>query len=283
MRRNQLLAHSIALLLVGLVPTTAAAQDPPSEETIAFFKANCISCHTIGGGKMTGPDLKDVTQRQERAWLVDFMVDPKAKIDSGDPYALELLRAARNQFMTQNIPGLDKARAAKLLDLIEAESALEESQFKGTQIPTRPLTQVDVDQGESFFRGYTAFKNGAPACSSCHTVNGMGGLGGGRLGPDLTSVYGRLEGRQAMGAWLVSPPGLTMQPLFKDHALDAEEILALVAFFKDRAESGKADSRDQSLEFTLAGIALAAGLLVTLDLVFRRRFRAVRRPLVAQS
>src|SRR5262245_54968076 len=52
-----------AMRIVSLVPTlaiaalvaaasAARAADPPSEETIAYFKQNCASCHTIGGGKL---------------------------------------------------------------------------------------------------------------------------------------------------------------------------------------------------------------------------------------
>ena len=55
------------------------------QDASAFFKQNCTSCHTIGGGRLTGPDLKDVTARKDRAWLVQFLQSPKSMIDSGDP------------------------------------------------------------------------------------------------------------------------------------------------------------------------------------------------------
>ena len=57
-------------------------------------------------------------------------------------------------------------------------------------------------------------------------------LGGGRLGPDLTNVYERLKGRAALSAWLMAPGTETMQPIFKNHPLSAEEIHALVAYFE---------------------------------------------------
>jgi mono/diheme cytochrome c family protein len=44
---------------------TAAATGSP-QEAADFFRQNCISCHTVGGGRLTGPDLKNVTQRKER-------------------------------------------------------------------------------------------------------------------------------------------------------------------------------------------------------------------------
>lgn len=53
--------YGIVLLLL---PAIAAAQDAAD-----FFRQNCVSCHTIGGGRLTGPDLKDVLTRKDRAWL----------------------------------------------------------------------------------------------------------------------------------------------------------------------------------------------------------------------
>ena len=93
---NEIKAHRALLLplLLAGVAASAPAQDPPSEEAIAFFEANYMSCHTIGGGRLTGPDLKGVTERQEPDWLAKFIMDPKAVIDSGDPYAAELFREA---------------------------------------------------------------------------------------------------------------------------------------------------------------------------------------------
>ena len=34
-----------------------------AQQASDFFQQNCTSCHTIGGGRLTGPDLKDVPRR----------------------------------------------------------------------------------------------------------------------------------------------------------------------------------------------------------------------------
>jgi len=273
------------LFLTTVAPFSAGAataQEPVSEETVSFFRQNCASCHTIGGGRLTGPDLKEVSQRQERSWLIGFLMDPKGVLDNGGEYEQGLLAEARGVYMPA-VPGMNRALAGKLLDLIDAESLLEESRFAGVQLSTRPLTAADVARGQDLFLGRERFESGSPACVSCHTLAGLGGLGGGRLGPDLTGVYGRLEGRKGLGAWLAAPPSAVMQPLFADDPLDSEEILALVAFLQERAESGAVEGGPNTLNFVMAGIAVAAALMVLFDLLWRRRFRAVRRPLVARS
>lgn len=282
MKKNKTLGPLIPLVLLLATQNAAHAQDAPSEETIKFFRLNCMSCHTIGGGRLTGPDLKGVNERADEAWLVEFMLDPKGVIDSGDPYAVELLREARGTYMTQ-VPGLDRTMAEKLLRLIVAESAKERSDFAGLQISDRPLTPADTELGARLFRGSAEYVNGAPSCISCHTVSGIGGLGGGRLGPDLTDAYDRLEGRKALSAWLGAPPSLVMQPVFSEHALEGDEILALVAYLKDVAESEEVGAPPSTLEFLLAGFGGSAFLLLLFDFLWRRRYRATRRPLVRKG
>ena len=228
-------------LLSALLAAPRGAQEPVSEETIDFFQVSCASCHTIGGGPLTGPDLKGVSERRDREWLVAFLMDPRGVIDSGDPYAAKLLADARGVYM-QPAPGMTPELANKLLDLVDVESAREKSRFSGLQLDDRPLTDEDVELGHRLFLGRDAFAAGAPACVSCHDVDDLAALGGGQLGPDLTSVYARLEGRKALGAWLAAPPSAVMQPLYRDAPLESDEILALVAFLKQRAEGGQEEA-----------------------------------------
>ncbi len=95
-------------------------------------------------------------------------------------------------------------------------------------------------------------------------------------------MYSRLEGRTALGAWLSSPSSIVMQPLYSDAPLDSEEVLALVAYLQRTASSGELEAESSSLEFVLAGIGLAAFLMVLFDVLWRKRFRSVRRTLLAQ-
>src|SRR5215470_6347734 len=129
--------HCLFMLwaLVMLSMGTAMAQQDPS----IFFKQNCTSCHTVGGGRLVGPDLKDVATRKDRQWLVQFLQSPKAMIDSGDPYAAKLQQEARGVVMP-NISGMNPQQAQALLDMIATESKLPSSQFAGLQISDRPLT-----------------------------------------------------------------------------------------------------------------------------------------------
>ncbi len=263
------------MMLIVVLPRGAAGQ-----ETAAFFKQNCYSCHTIGGGRLVGPDLKDVAERKERDWLVRFMLNPQAMIDRGDPYAKQILGEARGVVMAQ-VAGLTRDRAHLLLDLIEVESALEKSQFEGVKFSDRPFTVQDVETGLQIFKGLTPLTNGGPSCISCHTVRGLGLLGGGRLGVDLTKVSERVGGRKPLSAWLVSPATTTMAPVFKEHPMEPEEILSLVAFFEDSAKRVGDDNSVAPLTFFLIGLGGMVLVLGLFDSLWKDRFRAVRRPLVS--
>lgn len=253
-----------------------------AQETADYFRQNCTSCHTIGGGRLAGPDLKDVTGRQDRQWLVRFILDPQGVIAGGDPYAAKLVDDARGVVMPKPV-GITKERAEAILDLIEAESKLESSQFAGLQISSEPFTETDVSLGREYFTGIRSLENGGASCLSCHSVRGTGVLGGGRLGPDLSLVYERLEGRTNLSAWLSSPATTTMQPLFKDRPLKPEEIHALVAYFENSALRGGEETMRGPVAFLLLGLGAAVAGLVMFDSMWRQRFRSVRSVLIRES
>ncbi len=254
--------------------TLAHAQDTPD-----YFRQNCVNCHTIGGGRLTGPDLKDVSKRQDREWLIKFLLDPRAVIESGDAYAKKIFEESRNIPMPTP-PGINLERAENLLDLIEAESQLEESQFKGLKISTAPFTDADRTRGRDIFLGPQRLEAGGTACVSCHAMHDLSALGGGQLGPDLTNVYERLKGRAALSAWLVAPGTETMQPIFKNRPLSTDEIHALVAYFESTTAEQPADSSTGRVAFLLSGLAGAVIGVFFLDALWKRRFHGVRRSLV---
>ncbi|MCP5115906.1 MAG: hypothetical protein GY953_34190, partial [bacterium] len=101
----------------------------------------------------------------------------------------------------------------------------------------------------------------------------------GRLGPDLSRVYERLQGRQSLGAWLFAPATTTMQPLFRDYPLESEEILPLIAYLESAALEGGEDDSVAVLNFFFLALGGTALALVVFDAAWRWRFRAVRAPL----
>lgn len=266
-------SSAVASLVLFLAAAGAQAQQPAD-----YFRQNCMSCHTIGGGALTGPDLKDVSQRRDRAWLNRFLQNPQGLIDSGDPYAQQLVDQSRGVVMPTP-PGITPDLADALLDFIEAESQLAQSQFGGVSITDRPFTPLEVTRGRELFFGLRSLGGGGASCAACHTVGSMGGLGGGRLGPDLTRVYERLGDRKAVGTWLMAPATPTMQAVFREKGLTQDEILALLAYLEE-ARVAQPSDQTQIMTFFLLGLGGMVLGLVALQGAWRKRLQAVRRPLV---
>jgi mono/diheme cytochrome c family protein len=80
---KNVVAFVIALLF--LFPFSGIAQDGE-----ATFKNNCGSCHTIGKGRLVGPDLSGVTTKRPEAWLLKWVKSSTAFIASGDADAKAL-------------------------------------------------------------------------------------------------------------------------------------------------------------------------------------------------
>lgn len=59
--------------------TPAIAEAPASSPGAALFASNgCTACHSIGQGRVQGPDLAGVGKRYDRDTIITFIVDPEA-------------------------------------------------------------------------------------------------------------------------------------------------------------------------------------------------------------
>jgi mono/diheme cytochrome c family protein len=266
----------LALLMILCAPTRSIAMDDPGQ----YFKTSCGVCHTIGGGRLVGPDLKDVTQRQDRSWLLEFIQNPQAKFDAEDPYALEIL-AESNGVPMIPIAGMTAEIAGSMLDLIERESGLERSAFAGPKQLPEPADE-DRAAGEALFMGRSSLAQGGPACVSCHTVAGIGGFGGGRLGPDLTKAADRFGGLSGLYAWLEAPPTEQMKANFAGHPFDEAELFALAAYLDSAAGRSEITifSDMNRLGFAAFGLLGALCFMVAFGGLWGGRMRGVRKPMV---
>jgi cytochrome c2 len=70
---------SLVILLVLFMSTTVFSFDGGK-----YFKQNCKSCHTVGGGDSVGPDLAELHTRRKIDWVVKFVSYPEGMIDGDD-------------------------------------------------------------------------------------------------------------------------------------------------------------------------------------------------------
>lgn len=133
--------------------------------------------------------------------------------------------------------------------------------------------------GQALYNGVIPLRNGGAACIACHNAASAGALGGGTLGPDLTQAYNKF-GEAGLATLLQTLPFPTMRPVYENAPLTDEERSNLLAYLQTTSSLRPASSTGQ--------VALLAGgvfalLLGAVQLAWRRRLRAVRRPLVEAS
>ncbi len=83
-----------------------------------FQSKGCIGCHTVGAGRLTGPDLQGVTERRSLDWFVAMVINPDSMLRE-DPAARELF--AEYMIPMMNI-GVRADEAASLYEYLRRES-----------------------------------------------------------------------------------------------------------------------------------------------------------------
>lgn len=73
----------LTLSLLLLTARLASAGEAPSQfqKDAALFQAKCAKCHTVGRGDRVGPDLKGLSERREKAWVIGFITKTQEYLD----------------------------------------------------------------------------------------------------------------------------------------------------------------------------------------------------------
>lgn len=262
-------------LIFGFVAGTALADDGA-----AIFSAKCAACHTIGKGKLVGPDLKGVTTTQSHDWLEKWIMSPSAVIKSGDSTATSLVKQYPMQMPDL---GLSQPDVDAVIAYIAAQSGGTKAAgaANAAPAPAVKLPQGDAERGRELFVGNAKLEHGGPPCMSCHSISGIGALGGGTLGPDLTEAYKAVGGDSGLASFLGSVPTPTMNAVWSKHPLTPQEIADLSAFIKEGAVSARPVS--VLAQLIVLAIIAAIVLVIIAAAYWRRRLRGVRIPLVARA
>lgn len=95
--RYRILGLILTLIAQFFTVSIFTQNQPPPEF------ATCTACHTIGKGKLIGPDLKGVNDRHNEAWLLSFIRSSQTMIKNGDPVAVKLFEENNKIPMPDNI------------------------------------------------------------------------------------------------------------------------------------------------------------------------------------
>jgi mono/diheme cytochrome c family protein len=261
----------VAILFLSSHSQIGWAQDAGEQ----VFNTTCFACHTIGGGRLIGPDLAGVHEKRSQEWLEKFIKSSQSMINAGDAEAVALFEEYSSLVMPDAVATDEEVR--QVLSYIRVQSAGAatgvEASVDEPVAPPEPASEEDILAGQEMFQGNIRFENSGPACNACHEVRNDAVIGGGILATELTSVFTRMGGA-GVTAILGQAPFPVMQAAYEDRSLTEGEVTALVAFL-EYADSEQYNQlpRDYGIGLFASG-AVGAGILFFLfGFVWRGRKR----------
>ena len=241
------MARRIACRLVGgawlgLIAPGAIALASPVSPPALLFSRQCSSCHTIGKGDLVGPDLKGVTSRRERAWLLRFIRRSQDVVQSGDPTAARLF----DRYKRQRMPDHDFT-AAQIDALLEYVSTVKVDVAETRSAES--ASDADARLGYDLFIGKARLTN-SPPCGACHSIrHPWAGWSAAMatFAPELSHVYDQYHDKPLAeflrSGCLPRPPAASLTDTFT-----RGESFALRAFLRDAARrSAAAPARARSV------------------------------------
>lgn len=255
------------LLVPGLLWVTPALAQESGKD---IFQQKCSACHSVGGGRLVGPDLSGVNERRTEAWLLNFIKSPQAVINSGDATAKSLSDEFK---MVMPDQPLSETEIKKILIYVkEAGGGSAAPKAAAPQEAPAP-TQADIKLGQDLFQGKIRFAKAGPSCISCHSAHYGDTISGGILAKELTMVYSRL-GAPGIRAILNSPPFPVMQTAYPTGSISESEINALIGFLQQVDKQNTLHQpREYGWAMFLVGVAGVLVLLGIYSVLGRRRKR----------
>ena len=137
-KRWRVSAIAVSMIAGWLGPIDLVAVQEPGQQ---IFDSLCTACHTIGKGKLIGPDLAGVTLRREDGWLKRQILEPQVLLAENDPIAMQLLQEANNIPM---VPlGLSEADAIAVIAYMKSTEQLA-NVVTGVPSQYRPTVFISV-------------------------------------------------------------------------------------------------------------------------------------------
>lgn len=260
--------------LVGLFYGAAVFGQSEGEK---LFKQVCVACHTVGQGRLIGPDLAGVQQRRSEDWLIRFIRSSQTVIKSGDPVATALFEEYNKIPMPDN--NYSEAQIRAIISYIAENSpgGPGAAQTGGVSPgPGRPLSEAgeaNIQAGKNLFEGRTRLASGGPTCNACHHVKNDALMGGGALAKDLTDAYSRL-GEAGIKAILGNPPFPAMKQAYQNGPLTEDEVFDLTAFLQHADQVRDAQqAKNYRTQLLFSGLGGAVVLLLLFGGVWTRSKR----------
>ena len=246
------------------------------KETADLFKMKCGICHTVGGGKLVGPDLVNIQDKRSEDWLISFIRSSQKMIKSGDSDAVAVFKEYNEVIMPD--PMISDAEIKSLIKYIAEKSgggsADTDAKPKKAEVVSaiENATSENVENGRRLFEGRTRFANGGPSCIACHNdLSNSFFAENSYSSKDISSSFSNM-GEAGVKAILKNPPFPVMAKAFEGHELTDTEVHDLLAFLKGANKSNSSMSSGYILYGLLGAFTL---MLLYGGLWYKRKSKSV--------
>lgn len=268
---------------VSLWSQTVSAQDGAT-----LFKP-CAACHSIGGGKMVGPDLKGVTKKRSATWLVSFIQSPAKMLATGDADAKALFKEFNNMPMPDYALSADQIN--QILSFVDGGKAGAVAVDPEKAALDRRVDSIlktnstqDIQIGNELFNGSRRFANGAASCASCHNATFQQIATGGALAKDLTKAHSRLGGFAGVKGIIATPPFPSMLQTYKNSPLTDDEIAYLQLYLKSTDAQNATEPIVNQTWFVHSALAVGALMAFAISLLyFKRKRKSVNHDIIERQ
>lgn len=151
MNRHFVVFLKFGFLIISVL-SLAFTQEPDGRQ---LFQMHCSTCHTIGHGKLVGPDLLNIGKQRDNAWLKSFITSSQSLILKGDTAAVNLFNEYNKIIMPDQISLADKQIDAilayiQILGKEFLQSARESKDFKRA-MDVSGINKPDIAEGPDKF------------------------------------------------------------------------------------------------------------------------------------
>lgn len=240
-----------------------------------LFKSTCAACHSIGKGRLVGPDLANVNDKRSQEWLVSFIRSSSGMVKNGDTEAVAVFEEYNKLLMPDN-----NFTDTQILSILNYINSGDSGDTDTGSAPVADLligtTDKNISNGAALFSGDKRFENKGSACNSCHKVRDERIFSSGTLAKDLSETH-EIMGTAGIAAILRNPPFPVMLSAYKNFQLTEEEVIDLTAYLKSVSEERIYQRpTDFSISFALLGIFVFIMIfMTTIILYFKRKKLAV--------
>jgi mono/diheme cytochrome c family protein len=270
----------VLVFLLLLAPVSQGWTEEAAGVGEKAFNTTCFACHTIGGGRLVGPDLIGIQDKRSHEWLVKFISSSQTMVGEGDSDAIAIVEEYNGLIMPDAL--LSTAEIEGLLSYIAASGTPSDtvpadvepaSDAEPASIASSEQVAEQIGRGRSLFDGTLDFENGGATCNACHHVVDDAVLGGGTLAAELTTVFSRM-GAPGIRAIVAQAPFPAMQAAYADKPLTEAEVFDLTAYLQHAdAEHMNQTPRNYGMRLFAGGVVGSAALFGFCGLVWRGRKR----------